>query len=309
MNEKDRLEVMALIERRSIPEPNTGCWLWDAATDHDGYGKTKWRGISQRAHRLSFEAFYNLDPGKLFVMHSCDIACCVNPDHLAVGSPGDNAREAAGRGRIGRGHRSWRMLRGASTTHTYVRVTGQEVTAENLQRVVGYNPDTGEFRWLDRSEDHGWSRKNGGKIAGATSQHGKPGALVFYRRVRVFGRDHYAHRLAWLYMTGEFPGKNEIDHINGDTLDNRFVNLRKATHAQNGHNTGLRRNNRSGVKGVSFDAKRGKWVAMITENGKQRSLGRYETMEEAVSVRRAAEEAYHGAFAHQGTELNGNQHH
>lgn len=295
MNEKDRLEVQALIERRSIPEPNTGCWLWDAATDQDGYGRTKWKGYTRPAHRLSFQAFHNADPGKLFVMHSCDIACCVNPAHLSAGTCGENLGKAAERGRMGRGRKSWRMAKGATTTHTYVRVSGNEVTAENLQEVLAYNPDTGEFRWLDRPDDHGWSRKNAGNVAGYTDTSNG------YRRIGVFGERFFAHRLAFLYMVGRWPTRREeIDHINGDQLDNRWSNLRYASHAQNGHNTGLRRNNTSGIKGVSFDTKRGRWVAMITENGKQRSLGRYETMEEAVAVRRAAEEAYQGAYAHQG---------
>lgn len=298
MNEKDRLEVQALIERRSIPEPNTGCWLWDAVCDGDGYGRTKWRGIPRRAHRMSFEAFHGKDPGALSVLHSCDIACCVNPAHLSIGTCADNLREAAGKGRMGRGRKSWRVAPGARSTHTYVRVTGTEVTAAALQRLIGYNPGTGEFRWLERPEDHGWSRKNAGKIAGAVSQHGKRGAPVFYRRIRVFGRDHYAHRLAWMYMYGQWPGKNEIDHINGDTLDNRIDNLRKATHAQNGHNTGLRRNNTSGVKGVSWSAERNRWFASITVNGKIVALGRFDEFEDAVAARRAAEVIHHGPFAH-----------
>lgn len=300
MNEKDRFEVMALIERRSIPEPNTGCWLWDARVDRDGYGMTKWHGIIRRAHRLSYQAFYNNDPGPLSVMHACDIACCVNPAHLAAGTTGENLRASAAKGRMGRGRKTWSMARGAHTIQAKIIVAGQPVTADSLRKVVGYDPARGEFRWLAREDDIGWTRKNAGKVAGAISQHGKKEKPVYYRRIRVFGRDHYAHRLAWLYVTGEWPDKNEVDHRDGNTLNNRFDNLRRATHAQNGHNTGLRRNNTSGVKGVTWDSARGRWQASITMNSKMVHLGRFDVFEDAVAARRAAETEYHGDFAHRG---------
>lgn len=299
MNEKDRLEVMALMERRSIPEPNTGCWLWDAATDQGGYGATKWRGITRRANRLSFHAFTGVDPGPLSVMHSCDLACCVNPDHLSLGTTRQNADDRTAKGRsLGRGGKNWRMMRGASTTHNKVVVKGDEVTYEALSKVIAYDPDTGEFRWLERPDDIGWTRKNAGKVAGSISQHGKPDKPIFYVRIRVFSQDFYAHRLAWLWMRGRWPDKNEIDHENGNTLDNRIDNLRPATHAQNGHNQGLRSTNKSGVKGVSWAADRRKWFASITINGREKALGRFNTLEEAAEARRRAEVAHHGAFTH-----------
>jgi len=299
MNAKDRLEVQALIERRSIPIPFSGCWAWDASADRDGYGKTKWKGFSRRAHRLSFEAFHGVDPASMNVMHSCDVACCVNPEHLSLGDAAANVLERSSRGRSrGRGGKCWSMARGASTTHIYDRVTGKEVTAEAFRSLIAYNPDTGEFRWLERPNDHGWTRKNAGKVAGWISDHGKKGARSKYIRLSVFGRNFYAHRLAWLYAYGEWPAEHEIDHINGDTLDNRIVNLRRATHAQNSHNQGLRQNNKSGVKGVTWDAARGRWFASITINGKSKALGRFDEFEDAVAARRAAEEEYHGVFAH-----------
>jgi hypothetical protein len=298
VNEKDRLEVQALIERRSIPEPNTGCWFWEATCDQDGYGRTKWKGYSRPAHRLSFEAFYGIDPIGASVLHSCDIASCVNPAHLSLGTTGKNAREAAAKGRMGRWNRTWRVAANPRSTHTRVAVGGAKVTYDLLSRFIAYNPETGEFRWLERPDDIGWTRKNAGNIAGWISPHGKRDRAVNYIRIGVAGAQFYAHRLAWLWMTGGWPGKNEIDHINGNTLDNRWDNLRAATHQQNGHNVGLRRNNRSGVKGVSWDAARGKWYASITMNGRIKSLGRHDNFDDAAAARRKAEEEYHGAFAH-----------
>jgi hypothetical protein len=63
---------------------------------------------------------------------------------------------------------------------------------------------------------------------------------------------YLGHRLAWLYMVGVWPD-DEIDHWNRDPSDNRFTNLRDATHAKNGFNSGKRSNNSSGRKGVSLD--------------------------------------------------------
>lgn len=296
MNEKDRLEVQALIERRSIPIPFSGCWAWDAASDRDGYGKTKWNGVSRAAHRLSYEAFHGVEPGHLMVMHSCDVACCVNPAHLSLGTSWENTRERTLRGRSrGPGGKTWSMARGASTTHIYDRVTGKEVTSAVLRQVIGYNPDSGEFRWLERPGDHGWTRKNAGKVAGYLD------TSVNYLRIGMYGERFFAHRLAWLFMMGEWP-IHHVDHINGDRTDNRWNNLRSATQTENNHNVGLRRNNTSGVKGVSWDAERSRWFASITVNGKSKGLGRYEEFDDAVAARKKAEAEYHGAFAHiQGT--------
>lgn len=291
MNAKECFEVQALIERRSIPEPNTGCWLWDAACDQDGYGRTKWKGISRPAHRLSYEAFTGHDPGQLFVLHSCDISSCVNPSHLTAGTCGDNLREAAAKGRMRRHHRSWRVAAGARSTHTFDRVTGKEITAETFRPVISYDPETGIFTWADRAGDHGWTRRNAGKPAGYVDTSNG------YIRIGVFGTRFFAHRLAVLYMTGAWP-TDAVDHINGNPLDNRWANLRCATKAQNEHNTGLRSNNKSGVKGVSWDKSRGRWFASITVNGKERALGRFDDIEEATKARRAAEAEHHGVFAH-----------
>lgn len=299
MNQKDRLEVQALMERRSIPLPWTGCWLWDASTDPKGYGKTKWKGMTRRAHRLSYEAFHGVEPGALMVMHSCDISSCVNPAHLSLGTGGENTRDSVSRGRIGRGRKTWSVAKGSASTHVFDRVTGKEVTADVIKLLVAYDPETGVFTWRERPGDHGWSRKNAGKSAGAISEHCRKGSRPKqYVRIRVYGQDFYAHRLAWLFVHGEWPGKNEIDHRDDNGLNNRIDNLRRATHAQNGHNVGLRRNNKSGVKGVHWDAQRGRWFASITIEGKSKALGRFDDLDDAVAARRAAEADYHGAFAH-----------
>src|SRR5882672_2771828 len=78
----------------------------------------------------------------------------------------------------------------------------------------------------------------------------------------------HLHRM----IMGNPPKNMDVDHINGDTLDNRRENLRICTHAENARNCGARSHNKSGIKGVNFDRKRNKWLALITYNGKTKNL-------------------------------------
>jgi hypothetical protein len=88
-----------------------------------------------------------------------------------------------------------------------------------------------------------------------------------------------------------------VDHINGDGLDNRRSNLRLATKAQNQRNQRLRRDNKSGFKGVCWDNRAKKWRALIRFNGKQKTLGYFDTPEEAYEAYCAAAIELHGEFA------------
>jgi hypothetical protein len=91
-----------------------------------------------------------------------------------------------------------------------------------------------------------------------------------------------------------------VDHINGDPLDNRKVNLRICTHAENMHNQRLPKNNTSGLKGASWDGKH--WVAQIGFGGKVRKLGKFSTPEEAHAAYCKAAVELHGEFANFGKE-------
>jgi len=144
-----------------------------------------------------------------------------------------------------------------------------ELTQERLKELLHYDPETGVFTWL--------VNRGSAKAGMPTSGTNRPG----YVRVRVDGELYYAHRLAFLYMTGSFPDKGlHTDHINRDRSDNRWENLRCVTRSINFHN--------SGAAGCSFHKAANKWQAAIMVNKERTYLGLFDTKEEAVAAYRQA---------------------
>ena len=157
------------------------------------------------------------------------------------------------------------------------------ITVDELKAILRYDPETGEFWW---------------RVSRKGIRLGRPAGRVTgrYRQIGIDGRHYYAHRLAWLYMTGEWPS-DDIDHIDGDRLNNRFSNLREASRAQNMANGRTPATNTSGFKGVSFDRQRGRWQAFIKIDGKTKNLGRFKTPEDAHAAYVAAAHQKSGNFA------------
>lgn len=154
------------------------------------------------------------------------------------------------------------------------------VTQARLKELLDYNPSTGIFTWRE-----GRGGMAAGSVAGCVSSEG-------YVQLTVDGKHYKAHRLAWLYVHGEFP-LNQLDHINRVRTDNRICNLRPATHAENAQNQRKHRDNTSGVTGVSWDKKSRKWRANIRLNGRKIFLGLYETIKEAAAARAAGKAKLH----------------
>lgn len=126
-----------------------------------------------------------------------------------------------------------------------------------------------------------------GSVAGTLS-HG-------YVRIRIDGKLHSAHRLAWLVVHGYMP--DELDHINLIKDDNRIENLRPATRSENQRNKGKQSNNTSGYKGVYWDKSKGKWHARAQDaNGKQKFLGSFPTPESASAAYNDFASNLHGEF-------------
>lgn len=86
----------------------SGCWLWNAGKDKDGYGKVKRNGRSIRAHRMMYESHRGPIPDGKLVLHSCDTPACVNPDHLSIGDHQENHSQRGMRGRTAKGEASGR---------------------------------------------------------------------------------------------------------------------------------------------------------------------------------------------------------
>jgi hypothetical protein len=88
--------------KRAMPEPNTGCWLWFGCSVRRGYGTINVHGKAERAHRFAYEQFVGPIPPGLQVLHRCDVTCCVNPEHLFLGTFADNMRDRNKKGRQAR---------------------------------------------------------------------------------------------------------------------------------------------------------------------------------------------------------------
>lgn len=157
------------------------------------------------------------------------------------------------------------------------------LTAEKLREVLSYNPMTGEFLWLIKSNSRAI-----GSIAGTLDAKG-------YCCIKINQCVYKAHRLAWLYVYGVWPTKR-LDHFDGVKNNNRLTNLREATPTQNLFNTGLCSSNTSGFKGVSFYKRVGMFVASARINGKKKHLGFHATAELASEAYQAAAKEHHGTF-------------
>lgn len=144
------------------------------------------------------------------------------------------------------------------------------LTQERLQEKLHYNPETGIFTCLTNHQkkligtEVGWIDPDSGYVI-----------------INIDGRAYSAHRLAYLYMTGNWP-VNVLDHEDTIKHHNWWSNIRDATKSQNARNRGSQINNRScGYKGVSWNKTKNKWFAQCFINGKNKFLGCYETAEEA----------------------------
>lgn len=146
-----------------------------------------------------------------------------------------------------------------------------DISQKELQELLEYAPETGVFTWKVSLN----SRGRAGSPAGCLNSDG-------YVCIGIRGKLYVAHRLAFLYMLGNFP-EQQADHINGIRTDNRWANLRQLTLKENTQNR--RRapptNKSSGVLGVTKNAKGLPWRARIKVDGKKVGLGSFATLEEA----------------------------
>lgn len=162
-----------------------------------------------------------------------------------------------------------------------------------LRTRLDYDHITGIFHWKFSPRAGFTGRKAGYRWTSKESR-------TAYIHITVDKVEIKAHRAAWAIFYGEWPS-GDIDHINGNGTDNRIKNLRIAICSQNQANVRTRLDNTSGIKGVSWHSRAGKWAAAIqkTENGvtKRYNLGYFSSINEAAEALRLKREHLHGEFA------------
>lgn len=157
------------------------------------------------------------------------------------------------------------------------------ITAPVLRETLDYDPKTGIFTWAKPT-----SRKiKQGAIAGSVRSQG-------YMRIKIGSKEYLQHRLAWLYVYGQWP-ENEIDHINGNRKDNRIENLRDVPKALNLQNriAANRSNQSTGVLGVTFRPQEKFYEAKISVGGRTNYLGIFKQLEDAQAAYLKAKAALH----------------
>ncbi|MBG6289478.1 HNH endonuclease [Pseudomonas nitroreducens] len=147
-----------------------------------------------------------------------------------------------------------------------------------LRRLLSYCPETGEFRWNVKPP----GKVQIGDLAGTKDET--------FTYIRFEGKRQKAHRLAFLYMTGEIPS-GCIDHIDGDPTNNAWANLRICSHSENMQNRKVSKRNKSGFLGVSKHPSG--WQATIAKDKKYYHLGLFKTPEEAHEAYLAAKARLH----------------
>jgi hypothetical protein len=174
---------------------------------------------------------------------------------------------------------------------------------EELLALLDYDPVAGSLIWKLRlatsKANKGFNASHAGKPAGSCTigrKHGDNKYLVVGIRNERGYHQYQAHRIIWKMMTGDEPSEL-IDHIDRDPFNLKWENFREATNGTNIQNSKLRRDNISGVKGVSWDAQHKKWRVTISVNKQHFRLGRFSTVEEAKSIIELKRQELHGEFA------------
>jgi len=165
------------------------------------------------------------------------------------------------------------------------KIIARKITKEEkklIRKHLAYDAKTGIITWIKKTSNQ--SRVKVGDEAGyLNTGHG-------YRSIKFKDRQYQGHRLAFVLMYEKIP--EEVDHINHNKTDNRWANLRPATHKINGQNQSMKVNNKSGFTGVCWDKTKSKWVSNITVKGKQKNLGVFDDLQDAINCRKEANIKY-----------------
>lgn len=157
------------------------------------------------------------------------------------------------------------------------------IDPEEARAVFNYDQKTGIL--TNRFSCYGPGK---GREVGTIKKSGTKTSVRLYRRLLMNGKMFYAHRVIWVMMTGKQP--DDIDHIDGNGLNNKWKNLRNGSHAKNGWNQKIHTTNTSGTSGVTYRKDNGKWRARIMINDKMINLGTFVNKQDAINSRKQAEE-------------------
>ena len=160
---------------------------------------------------------------------------------------------------------------------------------EELKEHFDYNPDTGIIIWKKKQKHQ---KIEIGQEAGCVSAS----KCTTYRTITSKGIKYKTHRIAYYMYHGIDPKNNDIDHEDGNGLNNKINNLRLATRSDNCKNRSMNENNTSGVTGVTWNKWAQKWRARIGIDYKSILLGSYINKEDAIQTRIEAEKKYFGEF-------------
>ena len=182
---------------------------------------------------------------------------------------------------------------------------GHLPSPEVLRQLLRYEPETGNLFWKERS--HEWfptgrfTAEHTSKIWN-TRYSGKEAFTcpndAGYRTGRIFNVLMRAHRVIYAMHFNEWP-QGEVDHINGDRSDNRLENLRDVDRTENSHNAAVHKDSMTGLIGISWYPRLGKWCARIYANGQGYHLGVYACLGQAIRASKEAERR-HGFHANHG---------
>jgi hypothetical protein len=162
-----------------------------------------------------------------------------------------------------------------------------KLTTEVIQELLAYNPETGIFTW--RALDWFWFSTEGSYKRWNTLFAGKEAGCIYTNawgyprlKIKLLGKLRSASRLAFLWMDEPLP--EQVDHLDRDSLNNRWLNLAPSNSAENSKNRSMRPNNTSGVCGVYWNKPAGPWRAQVQVGGKCKNLGYFDNIDDAAAV-------------------------
>jgi hypothetical protein len=155
------------------------------------------------------------------------------------------------------------------------------IDQETVKKLFYYDAETGMLIW-----------RNGNKRNVKPWQEAKALNGLGYYSVKIQNKSYPVHRIIWLYVHGIFPDQ-DIDHKNRIRNDNRLCNLRSVSRTDNCQNISLPRHNKSGHIGVSWIKRHEAWTVYVKVNKKNKWLGCYKNLDDAVAARKAGEAKYY----------------